>query len=407
MDTDLTEPDRPRPDAADEGSVVRPRRRGRGRRHGGRHRPGRGDRRPRRRARRRASRRGGRRRREDRRRPDARSSTRADCRLTTADAVLARITPAVSLDELPECGLVIEAVPEDLDLKRRIFADLADRQPLDHRARDEHLEHRHRRHRRRRRRPRARARPALLQPAARHEARRGRARRAHRPGLRRARHRAHARVGQDAGAVRSTPGFIVNRVARPFYGEAQRIVESGRRRRGDGRLGAARARRLPDGAARAHRLHRPGRQPRRRHVGLGADRPRRALRADGPSSATSSRRAGSAASRARGVYTYAADGSVERGRARRRAGRAPRRRTGRDRPARPHARDARQRGRRPRGTAARRRPRTSTRRCGSACATREGPIEWGREIGFDVVAAPARRARRGLSRAGATARARP
>ena len=25
----------------------------------------------------------------------------------------------------------------------------------------------------------------------------------------------------------STPGFIVNRVARPFYGEAQRMVEAG------------------------------------------------------------------------------------------------------------------------------------------------------------------------------------
>ena len=46
-----------------------------------------------------------------------------------ASAVLARITPAASVEELPECGLVIEAVPEDLDLKRRIFADLADVQP--------------------------------------------------------------------------------------------------------------------------------------------------------------------------------------------------------------------------------------------------------------------------------------
>ncbi|MGH3354654.1 MAG: 3-hydroxyacyl-CoA dehydrogenase NAD-binding domain-containing protein, partial [Nocardioidaceae bacterium] len=33
--------------------------------------------------------------------------------------------------------------------------------------------------------------------------------------------------GKTAVRCRSTPGFIVNRVARPFYGEAQRIVEEG------------------------------------------------------------------------------------------------------------------------------------------------------------------------------------
>ncbi|HSU74071.1 MAG TPA: 3-hydroxyacyl-CoA dehydrogenase NAD-binding domain-containing protein, partial [Terrabacter sp.] len=46
-----------------------------------------------------------------------------------ATAVLARITGAESFESLPNCGLVIEAVPEDLDLKRRIFAELADLQP--------------------------------------------------------------------------------------------------------------------------------------------------------------------------------------------------------------------------------------------------------------------------------------
>jgi 3-hydroxybutyryl-CoA dehydrogenase len=34
-------------------------------------------------------------------------------------------------------------------------------------------------------------------------------------------------VGQDRGALRLHPGFIVNRVARPFYGEAQRMLEEG------------------------------------------------------------------------------------------------------------------------------------------------------------------------------------
>jgi 3-hydroxybutyryl-CoA dehydrogenase len=35
------------------------------------------------------------------------------------------------------------------------------------------------------------------------------------------------RWGKTAVRCRSTPGFIVNRVARPFYGEAQRMVEEG------------------------------------------------------------------------------------------------------------------------------------------------------------------------------------
>lgn len=41
------------------------------------------------------------------------------------DAVAERLCPAGSLDELAPCGLVIEAIVEDLEVKRRLFAALA------------------------------------------------------------------------------------------------------------------------------------------------------------------------------------------------------------------------------------------------------------------------------------------
>ena len=144
-----------------------------------------------------------------------------------AAAVLARITPAETLDDLPNCGLVIEAVPEDLDLKRRIFTELADSQPatavlatntssidIDDIAADvadpervlglhffnpppvmELVEVVHGK----------RTAPAFIE---------------HVTAL-------MAAWGKTPVRCSSTPGFIVNRVARPFYGEAQRIVESG------------------------------------------------------------------------------------------------------------------------------------------------------------------------------------
>ena len=34
-------------------------------------------------------------------------------------------------------------------------------------------------------------------------------------------------MGKDAVVATDTPGFIVNRVARPFYGESLRILEEG------------------------------------------------------------------------------------------------------------------------------------------------------------------------------------
>ena len=76
----------------------------------------------------------------------------------------------------------------------------------------------------------------------------------------------------------STPGFIVNRVARPFYGEAQRMLMAGVADAAT--LDAAlRSAGFRMGPLEPHRLHRPGRQPRRRHQRVGADGPRSSLRA--------------------------------------------------------------------------------------------------------------------------------
>ncbi len=143
-----------------------------------------------------------------------------------ADA-LARVHVESRLEDLPECGLVIEAIREDLEVKRRLFAELAALQApttvlasntssLDIGAiasavhdperviglhffnpptvmRLVEIIHSD-----------ASARPVLD----------------HVTSLMRA-------WGKTPVHCSSTPGFIVNRVARPFYGEAQRMLEAG------------------------------------------------------------------------------------------------------------------------------------------------------------------------------------
>jgi 3-hydroxybutyryl-CoA dehydrogenase len=54
------------------------------------------------------------------------------------------------------------------------------------------------------------------------------------------------RLGQDAGVCQSTPGFIVNRVARPYYAEACACSTSGPRSRHH-RCRDARSRRFSHG----------------------------------------------------------------------------------------------------------------------------------------------------------------
>ena len=150
-------------------------------------------------------------------------------RMTSDDAagLLARITPVEALDDLPECGLVIEAVPEDLDLKRDLFAALAEQQPatavlatntssidIDEIARDvtdpERVLGLHFFN----------PPPVMKLVEVVHGPRTARAFVEHASTLMTA-------WGKTPVRCASTPGFIVNRVARPFYGEAQRVVEAG------------------------------------------------------------------------------------------------------------------------------------------------------------------------------------
>jgi len=144
-----------------------------------------------------------------------------------ATAVLARITAAQALEDLPNCGLVIEAVPEDLGLKRGIFAELADLQPsttvlatntssidIDDIAADvadpERVLGLHFFN----------PPPVMALVEVVHGERTAPAYVEHAVAL-------VAAWGKTPVRCSSTPGFIVNRVARPFYGEAQRIVEGG------------------------------------------------------------------------------------------------------------------------------------------------------------------------------------
>jgi 3-hydroxybutyryl-CoA dehydrogenase len=154
----------------------------------------------------------------------------ADRGKTTQDhaaSAIANLHVVEHISDLPDCALVIEAVREDLADKRALFAELAARQPadtllatntssldvsaiaagLDHPGRVLGLH--------------------FFNP----------------PPLMRLVEVVHGEATAEDALVRatelvrawgktpvrctSTPGFIVNRVARPFYGEAQRMVEAG------------------------------------------------------------------------------------------------------------------------------------------------------------------------------------
>ncbi|MGN6754634.1 MAG: 3-hydroxyacyl-CoA dehydrogenase NAD-binding domain-containing protein [Intrasporangium sp.] len=144
-----------------------------------------------------------------------------------ATAVTDRITPATAISDLPECALVVEAVPEDLELKQRILGDVAATQPpttilatntssLDITAIAEPIPDPERVLGLHFFNP-----PPLMRLVE----------VVHGKGTAAA-YLAHAAAlmaawGKTPVTCTSTPGFIVNRVARPFYGEAQRVVEEG------------------------------------------------------------------------------------------------------------------------------------------------------------------------------------
>jgi len=144
-----------------------------------------------------------------------------------AQRILGRIQWIASPEGFADCGLVIEAVVEDLDVKRQLFGRLAETVgpgcvlatntsslpvtavaagcPGPERVAGLHFFN-----------------PAPLMPLV--EIVPGLATAGELPALLRERMIAW---GKDPVIARDTPGFIVNRIARPFYGEALRIHEEG------------------------------------------------------------------------------------------------------------------------------------------------------------------------------------
>ncbi|MFZ1285669.1 MAG: 3-hydroxyacyl-CoA dehydrogenase NAD-binding domain-containing protein [Candidatus Phosphoribacter sp.] len=150
-------------------------------------------------------------------------------KLTSEDAIAisARLTPVAAVADLPPCLLVIEAIAEDLDAKTDLFAELGRTQPagtlLASNTSSLSID--------------------AIAPAAAHPSRVLGLHFFNPPPVMRlvevVRGEATAQDVLDTGAAlvtrwgkvavrcASTPGFIVNRVARPFYGEAQRMLQEG------------------------------------------------------------------------------------------------------------------------------------------------------------------------------------
>jgi len=150
-------------------------------------------------------------------------------RMTAEDraATLARLTPAAGLDELAPSRLTIEAIVEDLEIKRGLFRDLEARvagdaiiatntSSLSITAIGGGLE-----------RPGRLVGMHFFNPAplmALVEVVSGLATD---PEVAAVAFETAARWGKSPVHAKSTPGFIVNRVARPFYGESLRLLEEG------------------------------------------------------------------------------------------------------------------------------------------------------------------------------------
>ena len=141
-----------------------------------------------------------------------------------AQAALDRVTGVTTLSDARDAGLVIEAIVENLEVKQTLFAELenllgeqailatntsslsitAMGAPL---ARPERLAGMH-----------------FFNPAPRMKLVEIVSGLATDPAIAETLHATAKAWGKVAVYARSTPGFIVNRVARPFYGEAQRVL---------------------------------------------------------------------------------------------------------------------------------------------------------------------------------------
>ncbi len=142
-----------------------------------------------------------------------------------AMAAAQRLTVANSIDELADCGLIIEAIVEDLEAKRALFRAMeriagpttlfaTNTSSLSITAIAAALEH-----------PQRLAGMHFFNPAPEMplvEVVQGAATA---PEIVKKLHELAQRWGKTPVIARSTPGFIVNRVARPFYAEALRVLE--------------------------------------------------------------------------------------------------------------------------------------------------------------------------------------
>ena len=142
------------------------------------------------------------------------------------DALMARLQPVANLAELTPAGLVVEAVVEDLGVKQALFRELQARNPRAILASNtsslsitaiasalpqpERLLGMH-----------------FFNPAPAMQLVEVVSGLATDPGLAALVHATAGRWGKTAVYARSTPGFIVNRVARPFYAEALRLLQEG------------------------------------------------------------------------------------------------------------------------------------------------------------------------------------
>ena len=143
-----------------------------------------------------------------------------------ADAALARVLPA-SLDAFGECGLVIEAIVEDLDAKRSLFAGLegsvnaqcvlaTNTSSLSITAMAAGLRH-----------PERVVGMHFFNPATRMKLVEVISGLETSDAVAETVFATAQGWGKQAAYAKSTPGFIVNRIARPFYGEAWRSYSEG------------------------------------------------------------------------------------------------------------------------------------------------------------------------------------